>query len=330
MAFGFVLYDPEYTTRLALLNARLAEAPDRALWLMVGSSRTKTAFRPENLRPLTTQAGRQLLAFNFSHPGASPLINRLTVERLLQDGIRPAGMIVELIPAMLTDAAGSTSLDGMVAARDLPVLRRYLPAPQLYGRYALRRLVLEHRHQLDFLLRQGQSLGVPGVARSQPLLNRLGGLKGLRWTIDAAQRRSLGDLARHQYAWALQDFHIDPAQDWALRDLLHLCRQRHIAIVMLLTPEASEFRNWYSPAAVSQLDTYLARLRHDYGATIIDGRGWLPDADFTDGHHVLRRGARAFTARLEREVLRPLVAGLSPDCAGAEGIAQSARPPDPP
>jgi hypothetical protein len=35
---------------------------------------------------------------------------------------------------------------------------------------------------------------------------------------------------------------------------------------------------------------------------LIDARDWLPEADFMDSHHPLRRGAAALTARLVAEI----------------------------
>ena len=48
---------------------------------------------------------------------------------------------------------------------------------------------------------------------------------------------------------------------------------------------------------------------------VVDARDWLADADFYDYHHVLHRGAKAYTDRLARGVLRPYLAEPTP--AGA-------------
>ena len=83
------LYDAEYARRLATLRTRQAEAPERPLFLVLGSSRTALAFRPEILPPLPTRSGPPVLPFNFSHMGAGPLLNLVELRRLLADGVCP-------------------------------------------------------------------------------------------------------------------------------------------------------------------------------------------------------------------------------------------------
>src|SRR5207302_1199130 len=61
------LYDAEYGRRLTALCTRRAEAPERPLFLVVGSSRTALAFRPEIVPPLASPSGVAALPFNFSH-----------------------------------------------------------------------------------------------------------------------------------------------------------------------------------------------------------------------------------------------------------------------
>src|SRR5207249_2410036 len=96
------LYDPDSAVRFALLRQRIAEAPDRPLLLVVGSSRTGTAFRPEILAPLDTGNGPAPLVFNFSHWGANAAFNLMQVKRLLREGIRPDWLVVELMPPWLS------------------------------------------------------------------------------------------------------------------------------------------------------------------------------------------------------------------------------------
>src|SRR5262245_2825844 len=63
------VYDPEYAARLARLQTRRAEHPDRPLLLLLGSSRTGQLFRPEQMPPFADAAGRMVLPFNFSRNG---------------------------------------------------------------------------------------------------------------------------------------------------------------------------------------------------------------------------------------------------------------------
>ena len=76
--------------------------------------------------------------------------------------------------------------------------------------------------------------------------------------------------------------------DRALRESLDLCRREKIECVLLVTPESSEFRSWYSSDGLAAFDRYCDGLRTDYGVQIIDARTWIPDEQFTDGHHPLR------------------------------------------
>jgi hypothetical protein len=89
-----------------------------------------------------------------------------------------------------------------------------------------------------------------------------------------------------------------------MRDLVALCRREHVPVVLVLTPEGSLFRSWYTPAARDGPRRLLAELQAVYGVPVIDGTEWLPDEDFTDGHHAAPAGAAAFTERLLAELRR--------------------------
>jgi hypothetical protein len=59
----------------------------------------------------------------------------------------------------------------------------------------------------------------------------------------------------------------------------------------------------YSPETTQRLYAFLHRLCADHGCGLVDARTWLPDAVFSDGHHMLRSGAETFSDRLAREVI---------------------------
>ena len=127
--------------------------------------------------------------------------------------------------------------------------------------------------------------------------------------VSPQERRRLTDDAHRRYAHSLNHFHIADDADRALRELLDLCRTQRIAVVLFLMPEAREFRAWYPLDAQRHLSDYLAALRHEYGVPLIDARCWIEDYEFSDGHHLLNRGAAAFTRRFAREVRSALDRG---------------------
>ena len=79
------------------LHERLAEAPDRPLVLMLGSSRTDWAFQAGRLNGQLGPDGRPLLAYNFGVPTTGPLHESLYVNDLLDQGIRPRLLLIELV-----------------------------------------------------------------------------------------------------------------------------------------------------------------------------------------------------------------------------------------
>ena len=76
---------------------------------------------------------------------------------------------------------------------------------------------------------------------------------------------------------------------------------------LVLMPEASGFRAMYSPEVLQRVHGFLNGLCMKYDCTLTDAREWLPDSGFSDGHHMLKSGAEAFSDRLNREVIEPLI-----------------------
>jgi hypothetical protein len=114
---------------------------------------------------------------------------------------------------------------------------------------------------------------------------------------------------------SLREFRISDVSDRAIRRILNVCRREGIDILLVLLPEASEFRDFYRPGAEADVDAYLARLSQEYSLPVVDGRRWCADQDLPDGIHLTPQAAVPFTDRIGREVLRPWVAGW-PDRSG--------------
>jgi hypothetical protein len=304
-----VLRDPEYAVRLQHLKDRLMEGPRKPRVVALGSSRIALGFRPDRIE-IWPGCQEPPLVFNFGALGSGPVRQLCYLRRLLDDSIHPDWLIVEVLPTHLhqwPQWREENFLDpSQLSWRDLTIWRRFHSDPKdLYCRWAAGRLTscftcrfsVMHEFATAWLPRH-----VGGV-HWQTATDRLG------WTpctvpADAAMRSRIQESIRKQYAPAFHDFEISDLPNRAMHETLDLCRRERIAVLLLLMPESSEFRNWYSDVARTRIDTYVADLSQEYGLPVIDARTWISDIGFLDGHHLLHDFATLFTERLGREVLK--------------------------
>jgi hypothetical protein len=312
------LRDPEYAAKLAGLRRRLAEQPDAALVLVLGSSRVLVDLRPEGLPPYRTRDGREALVYNAGLIEAGPLTEWMCLRRLLAAGVRPAFVLVEYYPS--TELAEDDRIPPQrLAWDDVRLLAPYCPDPgHLYWDWGEHRL-LPWFTDRRALLRTCAPDWLPPANRVDARLYPIdrGGWKPCpNPTVIPEARRRLIALQHDHHARIFQWFHPSRTAENALRDLLGLCRQQRIGTALLFLPEAGGFRTCYPPALLAELDAWLRGLGREYGAPLIDARTWSADDDFADGCHLLPDGAAAFTARLGREALGPLLEGRPLRLAG--------------
>lgn len=296
--------DLEYAARRERVLARVAEEPDRPVLAVLGSSRVGTGFVPEALGEVRDPAGRPVCVFNFSHMGGGPRLNLLMLRRLLRDGVRPAWVLLELLPGQLhREDIFFTDLSLCDAGwlcphwRDdrLPTrLARYrLDAPSRYRRTAVSELV-------------------PGFASGRPVtLGPCGGDED--WERPARMATddgaALARIIANQYRDRLGRFQIDPTQDQIVRVTIEMCRAEGIQVAVVILPEDRTFRSWYGPGVEERIRAYAHGLRAGCRVPVFDTRDWMPDEAFNDPHHLTAQGAREYSVRLNREVIRPLLAG---------------------
>ena len=72
-------------------------------------------------------------------------------------------------------------------------------------------------------------------------------------------------------------------------------------------PEGSEFRSLWTPAAEAKLRQLVDGVQQRHGVRLIDARDWMPDDAFFDMHHLHGHAATAFSERLAREAVGPLL-----------------------
>jgi hypothetical protein len=320
------LHDPEFGTRLDLLRGRMAQAPEKPVLIFVGSSRVGLGFLPEQMPEVRTLDGQSVLAFNCSHLAAGPVMNLVQVQRVLRAGIRPRWIVVELAPFILPDECTSTPTTNAGAA-DLPTLFRYIRASKVAMVYLRCRLNPWYKHRQTLIEEFAPTLARP---RQRPEKICLGPQGGDNFWYhpetlppEEVQRRTNQILAEDRDR--LQHYHIAPAADRAMRELLDLCRARDIGVAVVMLPESSQYRGLYSAETQRTIREYVADLERSSGVPIIDARAWLADDSFSDCNHVFRAAGVVFTRRVAAEVFQPLVEGrlqhrpASPDAGRALG-----------
>lgn len=315
------LFDPEFGGKLARLRRALRESPAaRRLVLVLGSSHTGMGIRPGILPVDSPSSTSKLLLFNCSINGGSPLVSLLSLNRLLNDGIKPDWVLVETCSVQLWwDGPRARANDCvplvLVQAQDLPILERYYANPhQLDVKWRKIQWFPWYFHR-DYLL----SYFWPGWRpRPGTLQNSWENTDewGWQWVAGYTEgyRTRGADLEpiRRLFTSFYQQFEISDVDNRALREILQMCRDRGIHVAFLRMPEAAFFQSWYPARMLEQVDDCLHRLHGEYQVPIIDARDWVPDGDFADGHHLTPRGAEIFTRRLDQEVLQDLSAGRSP------------------
>lgn len=309
------LADREFGRKLSDLRRQLAENPRRPLVLMLGSSRTATGFRPDVLPTFRDPGGQSPLVFNFAQVGSGPEMAHLTLQRLIDAGVRPDRLLVEYWPPIwgadrtikeFVDEINLGCLDwkGMqllAAYTNRPrQLRRLWFATQWFPLYSNRAALLTQLAP-SWLLPPA-----PADHRSQNLDTT--GWWSPRQSVPPDEYRKLVEHYRRHYEPHLKDYHASKTADRALRGILALCRREGIKPSVVLLPEGEVFRRLYSPATLDVVRDYLAKLGRECRVPVVDARSWVPDDGFMDGHHLLPSGASTFTRRLGSDVLGPMIA----------------------
>jgi hypothetical protein len=313
------LRDPEYGRKLTRLRQRLAERPHgRPLIVALGSSRTSMGLRPEYLQATRSASTAAPVVFNFGLCSSGPVLELRCLRHLLADGIHPDHLLVEVWPPFLAwDWAWYRTCDiHRLRRREVRELGRFHPFPRALRRQWNREQVLPWLSQRALLLNHWAP---DWVAPRRRMYLDWQGLNNWGWVWvphfyhhlnpKLGQNVPILEAAKKSHRRGLARLCVSAAANQALREMLALCRRERTAVTFVLLPEMSEWRTWYSPATRTEVVHYLRSLDTTGGATVLDARAWAADEDFVEGVHLTHDGARAFTKRLDRELLLPLLEG---------------------
>jgi hypothetical protein len=297
------LRNPDYGARRAALAQR-QQTDQRPLIFVLGTSRTMYGLRPDLLDAEASPA-QPYLVFNCGLPGHGVVHQYLALDRMLRDGVRPDGLVVEVVPVMLDwdvnrydpisplwydwndlqnvsqfKSKEMTTRSDWWQARLLPwygyrfnVIDRVLPAWQTQG------------HQCAYYWR---------------------GLDSYGWIPMPSFRKSADgiDGSWRLFGKSLQELKVADSNRRALFMLLERCQRERIPTTVLFMPEGPTFRGWYAPGAESEVLAFAEEIKSRYKVPVVDARAWLDSEQFfTDSHHLLPDGATAFTRRFGRDVL---------------------------
>jgi hypothetical protein len=294
--------DPEFGWRIKAL--RSLDREGRPLVVAFGSSRTQMGLSPRDLGPGAPTV------FNFGQAGAGPIQTLLNLRRVLDGGIRPDAVLVEIMPATLAYAGNTESFYHESLVRldraDLRRLAPYCAAPDSFPArwvaaraipwYSQRQLLLSHwqptllhwKQRIDFQWR---------------LMDDRGWAKFPFDAIDDDFRRTQTAQTLAQYRATLKDFAIAPIAERLLNDTVDHCRHLGVPLAFYLMPESREFHEMLSNDRRERLNAFLAAFSQDREVPVFDCSEWIHDDAFSDGHHLLAFGARRFSERFGREVL---------------------------
>ncbi|HVX13401.1 MAG TPA: DUF1574 family protein [Pirellulales bacterium] len=309
-----VLHDPEYGRKLALLRGRQAEAPNRPLTLVLGSSRSGLGLDPESFAETPTAAARDDLVFNFAITGCGPIQEFQLLKRLLRHGVNPRRVLIEVHPLLYHQENGIGE-ECWIEPRRMDWRDLILVVDYVYNRrpfvwrwcrchlapwYSNRFLILNH-----FL---------PTWLDQKAHMDPWSGLTDYGWlplrkdAVTPEEFQKGTDNAKREYSPMFDAFRVTEPADRALRNLLALCRQQRIETALFVMPEGSQFRGCYTAAARQAINDYLAVVSRQCEVPVYDATEWCNDQDFWDSHHLLVAGAKRFSERFAQQVLADFMA----------------------
>jgi hypothetical protein len=295
-------------------RSRLADAGDEPVTVVfLGSSRTGGGVRPALVEESVLAAtGSKCLAQNLFVPTVGPFGQMVHWQRLLERGIRPDVLVLEICPAWYQFMDGvapemQTFSGDRMTWDEVQLVRSYgfPPRTEQDWRAANWNPWFGFRFQLLGMINPNW---LPkDVTRHERRSRTDLGWKEPFFVVHEPWRFAEGiELNRPVLHDRMQDLRFDQPPARCFRDLIESCRAHGTVPAAFVTPEATPIRAWYRLDVEARLQKYLSDLR-DHNVIVADGRTWLPDVAFSDGHHVLRPWADEYTRRVVNSVVVPAV-----------------------
>lgn len=309
------LRDPLFDIPAERFQERIATTDADALKIaFLGSSRTGGGIRPSVVEEtLADETGKTCIAYNLHVPGNGPVGELVHWNRLLERGLRPDVVVVEITPSQFVLDKDGVPDEAVLLHGD----RLTQPEVRLVRNYGFADKIVDEYWEANlnpFFGFRFQLLGIfkpswlpPNVVRHE---TRTPADLGWQRPFALAQvpehfAQSIAQNRRLLFD-PMQKARFDRAPAQALRDLIRSAHEHRTMVAVWVTPEASPIRAWYLPHVEGALAWYLNELRST-GATVADGRTWLPDEAFSDGHHPVRTWSDEYSRKVTHNVVVPAV-----------------------
>jgi len=302
--------DPEFGHRFGTLQQLEREAPGRPLVLILGTSRTQNAIDPSAMGFPEERGSPRV--FNFGQSGSPPLKVYLNLARLLDAGIRPAAVVVEVLPVWLTSDGPAEDLfaneASLLTSADLRRLAPFCNHPVSLGRkwlsaraapwHAQRFVLMNHwlprwlewRQRIDFQWKNTDENGFTPFPGDEP---------------PSDVRAAATSYARKSYRGTFEGFPFGPSSLEALRALVARCRHEEIPVAFVELPVAPLFRGWFRPGVWESGDERLVTFARSLGVELFLPHDDVADSEYVDGHHMLHRAAKTYSRWLAHTHLQP-------------------------
>lgn len=308
--------DPEYfhrQTQLVQLQRWNQSCPEpRPLVVVLGSSRPQLGFSPAH----TAQGygDSAPFIFNLSQSGCQPLGQLMNLHRMLDAGIAPELLLIEVLPAALTEP---NPLDDQIplsrlGLTDVTRVMTYFDRPGEVGsRWLGLKLISWHALRIDLLAHAKLADWTPPNLRQDFLWSTMqpdGWCPYYLADWTAEQSEQLVARSSRDLRGRFDQFAINAKVAAAQRELLQLCQTRGIPVALFVMPESPAFRKLYSRESLELLRRHLDQLRTEFDIPLIDCRTWIEEeSDFWDGNHLQGTGAERFSRRFGKQCLRSLL-----------------------
>lgn len=305
------LRDPEYVYRRERLSHQLLhKKPGQPFVLVLGSSRVAMGLRPE---AVASKPDAPLL-FNFGLLGSGPVMELFCLRRLLEDGIRPDLVLVEVWPPFLHQEGPLREVDRIEVDRlsrgDLELMARYSTRPtDLYRHWIEAQLTPWSANRFKLVSAFLPAWLPYNLRRDHKWrdLDEWGWLPNRSNPDDPGTYQKRFQKVREYFEPIFQKYRLGQNSRKGMREMLTLCRDEGIPVALFYMPEGKDFQRLYTADATWQSETLVSNLKKEYGVPVLDTRDWMAADDFLDSFHLLTDGAWAFTERFEREAVRPLL-----------------------